>query len=290
MSNSLSTRSLRRAASFAGALLLLAICAGEAVAGGNSPHVTSIQPAAAFPGDPVDLVGQGLGGPADEYYAWIRTSAAGFVLESPTPSGTGSLGVTVGPVAVAATGTAEVWRGRGHAVPARTVRSGGRLVSARDSRVFVAYQVSSGAPLFSALAASPDTFESTLLGLDLVLDLKGVDTDPPGESRSVRVDVVIETGGSTGSTSNGDGLVSRPGAKRFSSGPRWALHVVVEPDAAFADTATSSATAKLAAALAQVLNDQFGSLGLVATANGSELVLSSVGGIQGGFATVTPGG
>ncbi|MEM8931735.1 MAG: hypothetical protein AAGE94_11215, partial [Acidobacteriota bacterium] len=79
---------------------------------------------------------------------------------------------------------------------------------------------------------------------------------------------------------------TRPLKVAPASGPRWALHFVVEPDTPLVDTAEGTAAEALASALAVVLDEQFGALGLSASATGSQVDIESVGGILGGFATL----
>lgn len=281
------------AAGLATASLLFLLGAGAAFSkASHAPIVFSIDPAAASPGDVVVLTGEGLHEGGDEAYAWVRSSSGGFVLENPSDTGDGGLAAIVGPVASASTGTVELWRGRGLDVPPSTLWVDGRLVSALESRVFVAHVASSGGPSFSALKASAATVEVPAEAGRFVTDVDDWFPLPVEPLPTVRVDAVIETGGSTNCGGGGPLLTPARPFKASTSGgqtpPSWALQVVVEPDRPFIGPAGSWSAASLAAALAAVLTEQFSSLGLTATADGSRLVIESAGGICGGFVTISP--
>lgn len=262
----------------------------------TTPLVTSVSPGAASPGDVVVLDGSDLNGPAEEYFAWVQTPGGGLVLDAPANAGTG-LAVLVGPAAEATTGNVELWRGYGHALAPKTLLVDGRLISALDTRVFVGQEEAPGGPSFTVLSTSPWAMESGLGPDGLGLDLQGLYPDPLGQgNQSIRVDAAIKTRGSktgsgdgpTGTQGDGGDVWSDVGLHKSGGepGPAWAFQLRVELDAPYLDGAGLSGLERLAAALAELLNQQLGSLGLVATASGSVLTLDSVGGVEGGFVTL----
>ena len=282
----------------AGTLLWLVLAVSPAFAGETrqSFSVDSIHPSAAHPGERVLLQGGGLDDGAADYLPWVRTASAGFLLDGPVAVA-GGLKAVVGPVAYADTGSVEVWRGRAHALPPRTRRLDGRMVTTLDGRVFVAHHFASQGPAFSALSGSLGTVSSrvgTSTSPGLVVDFDRFEPPPPG----IRVDAVIETGGSIkdpGGTGGGGGGGGGGSRLRYSptksgAGPAWAFHLGLELDAPFVADGSRTGAERLVAALARVLNDEFASMGLVATADGSKLVLDSTGGIVGGFVTVVADG
>ena len=265
--------------------------AGTVAAQSPRFHVTSISPQTAHPGDTVLMHGSGLSVGDGEFFAWIRTPSAGFVLEAPTSVGQ-DLAAQVGPVAVAATGHVELWQGYGHTLSPKTWRIDGRMLSLVDGRIFVARQKAPQGPLFSALSASPRTEESQTSNSRLKTDFHPIVHYANEVGPSIRVDVVIETGGST-TSGNGDQTLRSPFLKSRSKagyGPSWAFRVDIELDAPFTDDGPRTAAERLAAAVARVLTQELGSMGLAATAEGSWLVIDSTGGIVGGFATVVTSG
>ena len=208
----------------------------------------------------------------------------------------GGLSATVGPVAKAAVGHVEIWRGHGHAVAPQTRLIDGRLISVVESRVFVAHHTSPVGPRFRALSPSSQTIHSHNLSPGLSIDSRPLYPLPSdSDAESLRVNVVIETGGRGGNGSgNGEDLTWSPNkpskATSVEPGLSWALQTIIVLDAPFKDTDTASAPERLAAALAEMLTAQFGSLGLIAEAEGSNVLLDTVDGIVGGFATIAAGG
>ena len=266
-------------------LTLMLLLGASASLADPAPIVVSIDPDAAAPGDLVTLSGENLHEPGKDSYAWVRTSRGGFVLEAPAATeGTTSLTTTVGPVASLKTGTVELWRGRAHEVPPRTLWVNGRLVTALGSRVFVAHDVSLDGPSFSPLATSDDTIEAPPAEMFLSIDLDRWGPIDPDKEPRMRVDAVIETGGGTDGGGNGPLIHTPLKARVTGNSPSWTLHMIVESDRAF----EGWSAAEISAALAALLTEQFGSLGLNATADGPRLVLTSEGGILGGFMTISP--
>lgn len=245
--------------------------------------VTAIDPAAGLPGDPVAISGAGFGRSPEALLCWADTGQGGFLFEVEAAAD-GRIDAVVGNVASTVVGTAtgavKVWRGKRYPLPDRVTLSQGRLYAASEGEVFVRGDAAVG-PDFSAFGGSPGTFGSVTVQEELRLDLEDLDPgDPGGGGQRVRVVAVIETSGDSGNSSTGNltvppnRLARRAGA---AAGPAWAALSTIEADAA---PPTPEA---LAAALAEVLEAQLGSLGLTARAEGTELVVGHVQGIRAGF-------
>ncbi|MEM8932806.1 MAG: hypothetical protein AAGE94_16600, partial [Acidobacteriota bacterium] len=200
--------SRRRAGASAPVVSLWVLCLGVIASAviAQPPNLISINPGVASPGDPIAIAGGVFDGAAEDYLAWVRTSNAGFVLEDLAVPNTSSITATVGPVATVDTGSVELWQGRGHAMPDRTLRVDDRLLSIYEGRVFAARHAASGSVPLAALTASMSTIESSLLGSGLGIDLGVLDPTLLFDGGSIRVDIVIETGGSKkGSGTSGGG-------------------------------------------------------------------------------------
>lgn len=244
--------------------------------------VTAVDPASGLPGDPVAISGAGFGQAPEALLCWVDTGDGGFPFEVEATAD-GRIDAVVGEVALPATGAVKVWRGKRYPLADRVTLSQGRLVSASEGEVFVRGDAAVG-PQFSSFGGSPGTAGSVVVREELRLDLEDLDSgDPGGGGQRVRVIAVIETSDDSNNSSTGN-LTVPPNrlARRADStaGPAWAASSTIEADAA---PPTPEA---LAAALAEVLEGQLGSLGLTAHAEGTELVVGHVQGIRAGFVTL----
>lgn len=268
-------------------LVLGFLCCASGAGAHQSLDVFTLTPMVAEPGDRVTITGQGLLGPVDEYFAWLRTADAAIVLKpvaSDAVGGVESLEADLEVAAVAEAGSLELWRGRSHPVPDHTIWSQGRLVTGFDGQVFIASEQSAG-PSLTVLTATPEAlvapFDSEWISVDLA-DL------PPQLFAFIRLTVVIETSSGCNQTASSNRWLTdeaSPGFERSriasigpgplgtasaATGPRWMLEVSVQPDRPLSDPEA------WAAALAELLNQMFGSLGLSASAEGSVLTICSV--------------
>ncbi len=263
--------------------------------------VTGVDPAGAFPGEPVVLTGTGFGQSPDALFCWVDTGDGGFPFEV-TAATDRRIDATVGEVPVAATGTVKVWKGKRVPLADRVVLSQGRLFSATDGTVFVSSSAAVG-PIFSAFGGSPGTFGSVTVNgtqRELRLDLGLLDLGD--HQQRVRVTAVIETGSDAGNGTPNGYLVQPPAlpapgdpppptaSPRGASStkvagnpadPAWAAAMTVETDA------SPASVEALAAGLAQVLQAQLGSAGLTARAEGTVVVVGHTLGIRAGFLDLT---
>lgn len=259
----------------------LASFAASAAPAAAQLAVAGVDPDGALPGEPVAIFGTGFGRDPDALLCWVDTGGGGFPFEV-TAATDGRIDAVLGAVPSAATGAVKVWKGKRHPLADRVILSQGRLFSASGGEVFVTGAAAQG-PAFSAFAPSPGAFGSvTVRGEPTELRLDLGDFDPgDGGGLRVRVTVVIETGGDSGSGSPGN-LEAPPNAVALRAGtvagsPAWAAALTVGADAA---PPTPEA---LAAGLADVLQDRLGSVGLTARAEGTEVVVGHALGIQAGF-------
>lgn len=244
--------------------------------------VTAVDPDAALPGDPVAISGAGFGGSPAALLCWIDTGDGGFPF-AVEAAADGRIDAVVGEAPSTVTGAMKVWRGKRYPLADRVTLSQGRLFSASAGEVFVRGAAAVG-PDFSSLGGSPGTSGSVAVREELRLDLKDLEdpdpTDPGGGPQRVRVTAVIETSEDSGNSTTGN-LAVPPNTIALragqAAGPAWAATSTIEADAA---PPTPEA---LAAALAEVLEAQLGSLGLTARAEGTELVVGHVQGIRAGF-------
>lgn len=251
--------------------------------------VTAVDPASGLPGDPVAIAGAGFGPAPEALLCWVDTGDGGFPFDVEAAAD-GRIDAVVGDVALPATGPAtgavKVWRGKRYPLADRVTLSQGRLYAASDGEVFVRGDAAVG-PHFSSFGGSPGTAGSVVVREELRLDLGDLADpdpgDPCGGPQRVRVIAVIETSDDSNNSSTGNltvppnRLARRADAK---SGPAWAASSTIEADAA------PPTPGALAAALAEVLEAQLGSLGLTARAEGTELVVGHVQGIRAGFVTL----
>ena len=274
---------------------LVVLCSGAS--GQQSIDVFTVVPLVAEPGDTVTITGQGLQGSPDDYFAWLRTADAAIVLETVTTgsnNGIENLETVLETAAVAGAGQLEVWRGRTHAMPDLTVWSQGRLLTGSDTRLFIAEAVASG-PSLTVVNPSPETLDGPFDGEWISVDLA---ESSPSQIAYIRLTVIIESEKGCNQASAAPfrspaGVSPRPSADDTSAasrrargravaptsaatsdatlGPSWAAQTMLRPDAAFADAE------ELAAALATWLNEQFGPLGLLASAEGSVVTICNVG-------------
>jgi hypothetical protein len=249
-------------------------------------QVVGVSPREAHPGGEITLSGQGLGQTPEDLFAWVDTGTSGFSIEITHAAETAAEG-RVGAVAAPASGDFHLWKGSTYPLPDRTLLTQGRLVSATGTRLFVASEEAQGLP-FSALSATVGTLGSARTAGALRLDLDPPEPTPCPQQR-VRVSAVIETGGDPGGGGGGGNLEnpfppfldSYPAPAAGFASPAWVVTLEIVLDAPWAQSD------QLAAALAEILEAQFRDLGLSATAQGSELVLSHSLGIRSGFMTLS---
>ncbi|MEM9597539.1 MAG: hypothetical protein AAGD06_24945 [Acidobacteriota bacterium] len=253
------------------AILGLLALASTAAAQQQRLDVFSVAPEAVEPGDRVTISGQGLEGSPDDYFVWLRTADAAVVLEPVATAdhgGVQSLEADLDVVPVAEAGTLEVWRGRTHPVPDHTIWSQGRLVTGSDAQVFIAEEAAS-TPGPTLLTTSPEALAAHFDGEWISIDVSEL-----GRAY-IRLTVVIETKKGCVPVSvrdrrsprNVSSAATAIETDTSSTGSRWALEVTVQADQALATPEG------LAAAIAEVLNEQFGSLGLSASSDGSILTI-----------------
>ncbi|MEM1207352.1 MAG: hypothetical protein AAGN66_29225 [Acidobacteriota bacterium] len=269
------------------AILGLLALASTAAAQQQRLDVFSVAPTAVEPGDRVTISGQGLEGSPDDYFVWLRTADATVVLEPVATAdhgGVQSLEADLEVVPVAEAGTLEVWRGRKHPVPDHTIWSQGRLVTGSDAQIFIAEEAAS-IPGPTLLTTSPEAlaahFDGEWISIDVTEFLRSF----------IRLTVVIETKKGCVPVNPRDrrspkDLTSAPNpieTDTSSTGSRWAVEVTIQADQAFATPEG------LAAAVAEVLNEQFGSLGLSASAEGTILTICVEDCMSFGAAVLGPG-
>lgn len=241
--------------------------------------VTAVDPDGAVPGDAVAAFGTGFGQAAEDLFVWAGTGDGGFPFEVTRAQGQ-RLDAVLGDVPVPATGSLKVWKGKRYPLADQVILTQGHLFSASETQVFATQESASG-PAFSAFDASPGTLGSILAQERVRIDLTPFETGKP-ELR-VRVTAVIETGGEPGTPdppAGAQGTSRRWEAVRANSvkaGPAWAATLTIGADS------VPSTPASLAAALADVLNQQLGSVGLTAQAEGPVLVVGHSLGIAAGF-------
>jgi len=228
------------------------------------------------------ISGGGFGDQPVDLFAWADTVSSGFSFELDRALETQIQGI-LGPVAAPATGDLKIWKGRAHSLENQSLLTQGRLFTISDTTLFVASHKAAG-PVFSAFAGSANTLSSSRSAAGINLAFDPIELEPDGAS--IRVTVVIETGDDpgTGGTIRGQShsfeYVTGLQSSGDPSSPAWAATFLIS-----ADLLPASQSA-LAQAVAELLQAQFGSIGLTATTNGAVLSVGHTLGVHAGFITV----